>query len=55
MCTRWLVVESLEAMGGGAGWLFDIVVPPIELQIPSVPSVLSLLLHGDSVLSPMFG
>jgi hypothetical protein len=36
--------------------LVHIVVPPMGLQAPSAPSVLSLALPlGDPVLSPIFG
>jgi hypothetical protein len=31
-----------RARGGGGNWLVHIVVPPIGLQIPSAPWVLSL-------------
>jgi hypothetical protein len=42
MCTLWLVVQSLGALGGGVR-LFDIVVLSMWLQAPSAPSVLSLI------------
>jgi hypothetical protein len=41
MCTPFLVVQSLKALGEGV-WLVDTVVLPMELQNPSTPSVLSL-------------
>ena len=50
------VVLFLESLGRGTGvWLVDIVVLPMELQSPSVPSVLSLTPPLGSLLSPMVG
>ena len=42
--------------GGGGIWLVDSVFLPMGLQIPSAPSVLSLILPlGEPMLSPMVG
>ena len=40
-----LVSGLVLGSSGGAVWLVDIVVLPMELQTPSAPSVLSQLLH----------
>ena len=40
LCTPWLVIWSLEALGY---WLVCIVVPPMGLQNPLTPLVLSLV------------
>ena len=42
MCTLWLMVKSLGALGWGGVWLVDIVVLSMGWQTPLAPSVLSL-------------
>ena len=55
MCTLWLVVQSLGALGGGV-WPVDIVAPSMRLRSPSAPSVPSPTpLSGTPELSPMGG